>query len=139
MPSLLERNQAILDRIQNPQGITENLRAFFLDSKRRQLLHGVDENGVPFAPLADSTLKRRHGNGPPLAPQGESSEIITRMQVTVTPEPHQVQVTIRWPGLDWVKYHVTGGRHLPKRNPAGFSQDDKKEALRRFRDWIFER
>jgi hypothetical protein len=138
MATLLERNQAIAARIARPDGLNEQLRQLFLRGKRDQLVHGLDIHGSPFVPLAASTLRYHQGSTTPLAPLGEASQIVTRYEVTVTTANTEIQVHAGWPGLDWVQYHVTGGRHLPRRDPSGFRDQDKTEAMRLFREWVMD-
>jgi hypothetical protein len=136
MTTLLERNQAIAARIARPDGLNEQIRQLFLRGKRDQLVHGLDIHGSLFVPLAPSTLRYHRGSTTPLSPEGENSQIVTRYEVTVTTGNTEIRVHAGWPGLDWVQYHVTGGRHLPRRDPSGFRDQDKEEAMRLFREFI---
>lgn len=136
--TLLERNTELLRRIQRPDGINEQIRAIFINGKRQQLIHGTDRMGIPFQPLAASTMKHHEGSSTPLVPMGEMSQVVQRYEVTVTAEPTRLVVRGSWPGLDWIKYHIAGGRHLPRRDPSGFREDDKREAIKRWREWLFQ-
>lgn len=139
MPTILERNQGIANRIAKPQPIAEQIRQLFLHGKREQLLNGTDINGQPFVHLAASTLRYHEGSDTPLVPRGDASQIIARYEVTVEVEPARIRIHAGWPSLDWVKYHVLGGRHLPKRDPSGFRPEDKTAAMRIYRDWIMKK
>jgi hypothetical protein len=134
---ILARTMTLQARINKPDGLNEQLRVLFERGKREQLLRGLDARGVPFVPLAQSTLEHHHGSTVPLVPRGEASEIITRHQVVVTATASSIEITGSWPGLDWITYHQTGGRRLPQRDPTGFRAEDKAEAMRLLREWIF--
>lgn len=139
MPSertLLERNQGILSRIRNLKVLEPKLRDIFIRGKREHLLQGMSAEGLRFAPLKPSTLRQRRGGGPPLSPQFGSSEIIVAYRVDITFAENSVTVTGGWP-MDWVHYHVTGTSHMARRDPGGFREQDKREALRVTREYIF--
>jgi hypothetical protein len=40
-----------------------------------------------------------------------------------------------WP-MAWVKYAVTGTRTMPRRDPGGFREQDKRAAMTVFREWV---
>ena len=136
MNSIRERTQLLLDRLGRLNEVAEPVRRIFVDGKREQLLAGVDAQGVAFAPLAQSTLQRRNV-GPPLIPHGSQSRLITGYVVTV--EAHGAELTVDgdWPGIDWVKYHMTGTKHMPKRDPGGFREQDKAASADVVREFVF--
>lgn len=134
--TLLERNQGILDRLANLQAIEPRLRRIFVEGKREHLLQGLDAQGLRFRPLAASTLARREGQGPPLAPRFASSEIVAAYAVNFAYPGHTVIVSAGWP-MEWVRYHVTGGARLPRRNPGGFRRQDVQESTRVIREYLF--
>ena len=136
MNSIRERTQLLLDRLGRLNEVAEPVRRIFVDGKREQLLAGVDAQGVAFAPLAPSTLRRRNV-GPPLVPHGSQSRLITGYVVTV--EAHGTELTVDgdWPGLDWVKYHASGTKHMPKRDPGGFREQDKAAAAETVKEFVF--
>jgi hypothetical protein len=126
----------ILERVRNPAPLESDLADLLERGKAEQLLSGHDATGHPFAPLAPSTLKRRPGTGPPLAPRGASSAIITQYVVTVSAAAGRLIASAGWPSLSWVRYHITGGPRLPQRNPSGFRDQDKAAALTTFKEWL---
>jgi hypothetical protein len=135
--TLEERNKQILGRLENLSPLEGIVRQIMVDGKRDQLLEGRDAQGVPFAPLAQSTLKHRPGPRPPLAPRFAESAIVTGYQVTVQAARGELRITAGWPFLYWVKYHRTGTRRMPRRDPGGFRPADVMDATRRLRDYLF--
>jgi hypothetical protein len=136
--NLHERNAEILERMQHLERLEPQLREVFTQGKREQLLAGTDASGHPFAPLAQSTLRQRQGSGPPLAPRGADSLIVTGYQITVAVASGQLTITAGWPFLSWVKYHRTGTRRMPRRDPGGFRPADVADAMRRLREYLFD-
>lgn len=132
---LLEHNQEILKRMRDLRPVEPQLRRIFVEGKKRQLERGVDARGVAFAPLARSTQEHRAGQGPPLAPQGPNSAIVTTYRVTFEQTVNGLTMVASWP-LAWIKYHVAGGRRLPRRDPTGFRPEDKAEAMRVVQDYV---
>lgn len=138
--TLIERNEQILARAANLSPLEPQLRELFSRGKREQLLAGADAQGAPFAPLAPSTLRQKsRGPGGPLVPRGASSSIITGYFLTFAFGPNMIRVSAGWPGLDWVGYHITGTRRMPRRDPSGFRPRDLAEGLALMREHIFGR
>jgi hypothetical protein len=136
MPTFLERNRLILARVQNLGPVKQLVERIFVAGKREQLERGVDSLGRSFAPLAASTVKTRGGTGPPLAPRRAASRIEARYEAHATVEATKVKVSAGWPGLDWVRYHVTGTRRMPRRDPSGFREQDKQQAAVTVREFL---
>ena len=134
--TILDRNDEILRRTQRLEPIGVQIRETLERGKREQLLAGRDATGDPFAPLAASTLRYRVGTGPPLAPKGASSAIVVRYAVTITTESGRLTAAASWPGLDWVRYHRTGTRKMPKRDPGGFRAEDSARCLEIFKGYV---
>jgi hypothetical protein len=106
-----------------------------MDGKRQHLLTGRNANETPFTRLARSTLAEPRRSPEPFLKSGNASSIITRYTVTTSHAANRLIVTGGWP-MTWVHYHVTGGRHLPRRDPGHFRQQDKREAMRLLKTWI---
>ena len=134
--TLLERNRGILDRIRKLNVLEPRLRDLFTRGKREHLLQGMSAQGIRFAPLKPSTLAHRHGSGPPLAPQFATSEIIAAYRVEFEFRENRLTITAGWP-MEWVHYHATGTARMARRDPGGFREQDKREALRITREYIF--
>lgn len=134
--TILERNRAILARIERPEGPADRIEALFRRGKEEQLLAGREADGSPFAPLAPSTLKHREGPATPLVPHGPASRVIAGYRVDAVAEAGRLRVEASWPGIPWIRYHRSGTRHMPRRDPGGFRAEDVAAALRLFRDWI---
>jgi hypothetical protein len=133
--TLLDHNREILARMRDIRPIEPELRRIFVEGKRRQLERGVDAQGRQFTPLKPATREHRAGTGPPLAPQGVNSDIVTRYTVSFQQVADGLVVLAGWP-MAWVKYHVSGTRTLPRRDPSGFRPEDQREAMRRLRDYV---
>ena len=121
--------------MQDLRPVEHRLRQVFVEGKRFQLTRGVDARGVAFAPLKPSTQQHRSGTGPPLAPQGVNSDIVTRYDVRIEQAVNGLVLLAGWP-MAWVKYHREGGRNLPRRDPGGFREEDKRDAMKIIRDWV---
>ena len=134
--SLLDRNEEILRRAQRLEPIGEQIRETLERGKSEQLLAGRDATGDPFAPLAPSTLKRRVGTGPPLAPRGAASAIVVGYVVTIATDDGRLTAAASWPGLDWVRYHRTGTRRMPKRDPSGFRAEDLARCMEILKGYV---
>jgi hypothetical protein len=87
------------------------MKTLVLNGNREGL--GTDRDGAPLEPVKLSTMKRRGGNGPPLAPHGTNSRIVTQAQVDSTVTPNGMAVELSWPSLSWLKYAAA------KRNIVG--------------------
>jgi hypothetical protein len=94
------------------------------DGNREGLLAGTDRYGRAMTPLAESTLKRRRGSGPPLVPRGSASRPIRNFVVNWVSAASGWVMVAGWTGMarggkPWMQYHITGGKYLPRRDPAG--------------------
>jgi hypothetical protein len=87
-------------------------------------LAGVDRFGRPLAPLgkwAYGAAFRRRGNGPVLAPHGLESRIITHFRYAWNWVGDHYEFVAGWKDLPWMRYHIEGGPHLPRRDEGGIS------------------
>jgi hypothetical protein len=107
--------------------LREPVRQILVDGNRERSLAGTDPQGRSFASLAASTLRRRRGSGPPLAPRGAQSRVVTAYEVDVLAGAGRLTFTGSWPSLPWMEYHHTGTARMPARNPYGFRQQDLDE------------
>lgn len=114
---------AFKDGFNTPLGrrFVEQAKRIVLDDNRDGLLRGLDKDGVRFAPLAESTLRSRDGGGPPLSPHEASSRLIANAVAIDYRYGGQVVVILKWVGdaAVWIRYHRTGTRNMPRRNPVG--------------------
>ncbi|WP_165071821.1 hypothetical protein [Paludisphaera rhizosphaerae] len=133
---LLRKYQGIQDRLDDLSPLEPRLRQIYTDGKREQLLQGKDAQGGDFVPVKPSTVKTRGGAGPPLAPHGEASWIVSGYRVWFERIPATLRIIAGW-SLDWVKYHEAGTRHMPKRDPGGFREQDRRAAFDALRKWIY--
>lgn len=126
MGTLLERNEAIARRVDSLRPAADRIGEVLRRGKAEQLLAGVDAAGRGYAPASPATLRRR-GPGQVLVPDGEASRLIRDYTVTAEVQPGRIRVSAGWPGLDWVRYHRTGTRRMPARDPGGFRESDLAE------------
>ena len=133
--TLLEHNTEILARMQDLRPIEPRLKQIFESGKREQLERGVDVRGRKFATLKPATREHREGTGPPLAPQGDLADIITKYKVRFEDAAGKLVVIAGWP-MEWVKYHIEGKPPLPRRDPSGFREEDKRVAMLIMQGWI---
>jgi hypothetical protein len=110
--------------------LREPVRQVLIQGNRVRAVAGTDVEGIPYedyAPLAPSTLRRRRGDGPPLAPRYANSRIVTAYEVDVTAGTGRMSFTGSWPSLPWMEYHHTGTARMPRRDPYGFTAKTLEE------------
>lgn len=143
---LRERVQAMRARV----GLRNIDKAAILDELRIELvrinqadrLRGVDRYGRPLVPV--KSQKGRRGNGPPLAPRGVLSRVVTNYRVEWTLAPGKVTINAGWTpilstrGIDFLKFHLRGNRTLPKRDIAGITPQGQRKVGAMLVEWIRE-
>jgi hypothetical protein len=107
--------------------LREPVRQVLIQGNRARAVAGTDAQGRTFAPLAATTLKRRRGPGPPLAPRGAQSRAVTAYEVDVTAGTGRLSFIGGWPSLTWMEYHHTGTARMPRRDPYGFTAKTLEE------------
>lgn len=135
MGAILDRLTDLARRCGDLSPIAPQVRDVFLLGNRERAMAGTDAAGRPFAPLARSTLKHRHGSGPPQAPT-PSAQIITGCEISVQAGPGRLSITQSWPGVRWVEYAISGTRRMPRRDPTGFRDQDKTKVAALMNDYI---
>jgi len=111
MGLLLERTQEIARRCGDLSPPAEPVRERLWDANRDVILAGVSPGTTrPVAALAPSTLKRRKGGGPPRAPRGVASRIVSGCVVSVTAGPGRLCYMKSWRGGE----HAGAQRHDPQ-------------------------
>lgn len=133
--TLLEKYRDVLRRAEDVHPLEPRVRQIITEGKRDQLQRGVDVQGKPFVGVAPSTRKTRGGIGPPLAPRGAQSRIVREFTVRFERAREGLVVVMGWP-MEWVKYHVTGTRHMPRRDPTGVRERDRRAILRALSEWV---
>jgi hypothetical protein len=129
---ITERLSDIARRCGDLSPLQEPVRRILIEGNKVRALAGVNAQGVPFAPLAASTLRgsRIHGGpvlrrqGPPLAPHYAGSRVVTGYVVNVIAGPGKLSFAASWPSAPWMIYHHTGTRYMPRRDPYGFRKQD---------------
>lgn len=101
-------------------------------------LMGIDQYGNTYDELAESTWRTRKGSGPPLAPQGASSRIITEFRTHQEPGFDEITVKGGWPGLPWIRFHKTGApkNNMPERDPIGMRPHGWQQLMVEFHNWV---
>jgi hypothetical protein len=113
--------------------LAERVAAIMIEDNRSGLLAGLDCFGDEMTPVTESTIRRgRGGDGPPLIPRGEASRAISDYRVDIEDIPSGKRLTGSWPDTPFIRYHVTGTKHMPPRDPADIrpiGQEKLQEAL----------
>lgn len=134
-----ERISELSRRVSNLAPLVEPVRRILIDGNRERSLAGTDVNGVPFAPVKPSTMLRRGGDGPPLAPRRAGSREVTGYHVDVRTGDGSLTFTASWPDQPWMEYHHTGTPRMPKRDPYGFREVDLEAVRALLREHIMKR
>jgi hypothetical protein len=111
-----------IERITRPDlaPLGAEARRLMIQDNRNGLVTGRDRDGDRVAPLADSTLRRgRAGDGEALVPREDGSRMIAGYQVDMQESPDSILLVGSWPGVPFVRYHQSGTRFMPARNPVG--------------------
>lgn len=119
-----DRISELSQRVADLTPLIEPVRTILIDGNRERSLAGTDVNGVPFAPVKPSTMLRRGGDGPPLAPRRAGSREVTGYVVEIRTGGGSLTFTGSWPDQPWMEYHHTGTPRMPKRDPYGFREQD---------------
>lgn len=100
-------------------------------------------SGYKPGPLANLTTREyKKQSGPPLAPRGMASRIISNYAIEAVQNENILGVEGRWyevvdkKGRSFLPYHFNGGKHLPMRNMVGLRRWGKQRARRDLREWI---
>lgn len=115
------------------------LGQILLEGNRKGL--GTDLHGNKLAPLSPNTkTKRRGGDGPPLAPRGLGSRIVTQAQIQAAGTGDYLVLTMDW-DLPWLIHHVKGTKYMKQRDPVGIrpnTMDEIDAFLNRYWDNLLE-
>jgi hypothetical protein len=136
MTTLLERNQEILRRVRDLRPAAERIEGILRTGKREQLLSGQDAGGIPFVPLARSTLERPRRSPTPLVPDGADSDLVVGYVAKADVRPGQITIRAGWPGLLFVRYLRSGTRRMPARDPGGFRAQDLEQSRKVLREFL---
>jgi hypothetical protein len=115
----------------------DDILRIIVEGHREGVLSGTDRYGSGYAPLAPRTLKTRKGDGPPLAPRSLSSRIWTHFYGYWT-GIHQstAELVAGWRGIPWIRFHITGGPRLPRRDPAGLRPQTEQKIIARHKQLL---
>lgn len=138
MGALLDRVSGLIRRSGDLAPLKARVEARHLAGHRDMIARGETPDGAAVAPLAASTLKGRRGGGPPRAPRGVNSRVVTRCEVTATVGPDRsLRVVKRFPGFSVARYLHDGTRNMPAR-PMGFRPQDREQDRADLRRYILE-
>lgn len=101
-------------------------------------LMGIDQYGNTYDALAKSTWKTRPGSGPPLAPQGVASRVVSDFTTDLEHGFDEITVRGRWPNCPWMRFHKTGApkNNMPERDPIGIRPHGWQQLAVEFHNWI---
>jgi hypothetical protein len=130
-----------LERVQVFDGLDDlmqRIAAILKEDNAAAVLAGTDRHGQPLAPLRPSTLERRKGDGPPLAPLGGGSRVATQYVTTheINSENDQ-SVYAGWSMPDWLWAHLQGNesRNLAQRDIGGIRPATWDRITRAVDEW----
>lgn len=89
-----------------------------------------------------SNREYRNQSGPPLAPRGMASRIISNYTIEPIETGNTLGVEGGWDdvvsrrGREFLMYHFSGGSRLPRRDMAGLRRWGRTRARRDLREWI---
>lgn len=114
--------------------LAARIREIMVADNARARAEGHDDQDRPFAPLrggrplSPSEVRQRGGAGPPLAPRGAASRIISGFEVELVPlDSGSVLARGSWPSFPELQYHVQGAGRLPVRDPIGLTPRGRAE------------
>lgn len=100
----------------------DRVESVLKEDNRDARVAGVDRLGESidsYAPLAESTVKRRKGTGPALAPRGPDSRVVTGFQTDKEVSPNRAIVRSGFVGQPWIVHHIDGAGRNPQRDVGG--------------------
>jgi hypothetical protein len=130
--------QGLQDFKPDLSGIESEVRKVIQEEHRRARTAGLDISGDVLIPITNDTVRRRRqlgkGNGPPLAPDGDESRVVTNFLVTTESHGDRLDISVGYIGMPWIEMHAQGGPHLPKRDVIGI----QPEAIEKIREIFIE-
>lgn len=141
MGKLLDRNREIARRCGDLSPLAGPVRDRLILGNRTVVLAGVSPGSTKLvAPLKPSTLARRKGTGPPRAPMGAASRIVTAYEVQVTAGVGRLSFVAGWPGFSPViEYLDRGTKNMAARPIFGFRPIDLEFVRDRLREHVIPR
>ncbi len=131
MGVLTERLRRIEEQAGNLAPLAERARQVLFDGNKAIILDGETPAGKPVAPLKASTLRRRKGTGPPRAPRGAASRIISGYVVAASSAPGELTLTGGWPNFPQAAYLDA------KRPLTGFRRVDLETTMNQLTEHVF--
>jgi hypothetical protein len=123
--------------------LATRIAEIMVDQNRDARSGGLDQFGDRFTDLRESTMKRRIRQGrlgPPLAPDGATSDIITEFRAEpMVRHPDDITIVGHWPGIHWVGTHTKVGPHgRAVRDAVGMTPISRERAIDAFEAFIAE-
>lgn len=107
-----------------------------VENNHARSLAGLDRQGRTLTELKSPRKGRYAGaTGPPLAPFGEGSGLVTNFSTRVVGSGAARAVEAGWSGIPWLIFHIEGRGHNPVRDVSGLTPSLWETARRRFADW----
>src|SRR5262245_43657337 len=123
----------------NANMLKGKIRRIIIDDNIDKLMNrSVDRYGKPCAKLAKSTLADpKRGPGPALVPNFMHSRFISRFRAEWQPARFfgVAVLDMKWIGMPWAKYHITGTRRMPRRDPSGITPKGWSQIRYVFHEW----
>lgn len=126
LADLVKQYKDDLEKLTNLEDLAHKIEAILQEQRRKEGTAGIGSDGQTLAPVKESTIRRgRGGDGPPLAPRGESSRSISNFSVAVTADTDgSILITGYWPGIeDWIETHFVDTANRVARNIGGISPE----------------
>jgi hypothetical protein len=121
------------------QNLAEAIAREVAEGNTRDRLAGLDRYGKPFKPVKKRTGKYAGKTGPPLAPSGAASRVITRFRAQARRRGGDWQVVAGWEnvvsdkGVPFLPFHDQGAVLGGKKGGKGLKAVAVVRALRRLR------
>jgi hypothetical protein len=117
-------------------GLMAQLSTAVTEDNRAARLRGVDRYGVPLAPLRSERKGKYKGKtGPPLAPSGAASRVVTHFRVQTSRTAAGWVLLAGWDdvvsarGVPFLPFHLQGKGRNPVRNIGGITPQGWRSAI----------
>jgi hypothetical protein len=99
------------------RSLADSIAKELIEGNRTDRLSGVDSSGRPQTPVKPRKGRYKLGIGPPLAPFGAMSRVVSRFRAAVKGSPGSFEVVAGWQdvvsarGVPFLPFHEYGVRH----------------------------
>lgn len=128
MGAIKERLSEMAKRCGDLTPLAQPIRERLQEGNRAVIMAGVSPGSTAkVAPLAASTLKRRKGDGPPRAPMGEGSRVVSGCAVNIITGVGRLEITKSYPTLGRIADYLDEGTpRMPARPFKEFREVDRE-------------